>query len=183
METQDLALLRPSALNLRQLSLVEWLLSAPLGTRRFLVESPMHLKFCETGERLANGMLSVKITLPNDYGAPAKELRDFFGGKVVVSLEPLVAAGLLVLTGAAFSADLPAGAGPGLGLAIGLAALAGAGAFSGFAAGLRALGGGALAGCLVAWDRAGLAVGLCLGEPLAAGAVTGRTCNVTFDLA
>ncbi len=97
METQDLALLRPSALNLRQLSLVEWLLSAPLGTRRFLVESPMHLKFCETGERLANGMLSVKITLPNDYGAPAKELRDFFGGKVVVSLEPLVAAGLLVL--------------------------------------------------------------------------------------
>lgn len=87
--------LRASQFNLRQLTLVSWLLSAPEGSRRFVVASGRMLKFFETGAVREDGKLPVTVILDDGRSPASRELEAEFGGKIKVSPDDLVQSGLL----------------------------------------------------------------------------------------
>ncbi len=97
MKNEDTKSPRPSLFNLRQLSLLAWMLSAPEGTRRFMVDIGNVRKFYETGApREEDGLLPIKGFSADDRGDLATALRADFGGSFKFEPWDLVSAGLLV---------------------------------------------------------------------------------------
>lgn len=94
---KDLATsLRPSQFNLRQLSVLAWLLSTPEGSRRFLVRTSPLIKYFETGPRRDDGLLPVTVISDYDTNGPVlAAMRTEMGGKLSVDPHPLVKSGLL----------------------------------------------------------------------------------------
>jgi hypothetical protein len=95
MKKEDIKSPRPSLFNLRQLSLLHWMLSAPEGMRRFMVDSGRVRKFYETGAPREDGLLPVKGFSSEDGGDLASALRRDFGGSFKFEPWDLVNAGLL----------------------------------------------------------------------------------------
>lgn len=91
MKNKDAKPPRPSLFNLRQLSLVSWLLSAPEGARRFMVDTGKVLKFYETGApREEDGLLPVAAFNAEDRADVATEVRADFGGSFKFDMSDLM---------------------------------------------------------------------------------------------
>lgn len=96
MKNEDTKSPRTTLFNLRQLSLVAWLLDAPAGTRRFMVDTGKVRKFYETGEpRAEDGLLPVKAFHDKDITDAAKAARAEFGGSFKFDPWDLFKAGIL----------------------------------------------------------------------------------------
>ncbi|MCS4088852.1 hypothetical protein [Rhizobium sp. BK176] len=96
MKKEDTNFPRPSLFNLRQLSLVAWLLDAPSGTRRFMIDTGKTRKFYETGApRAEDGLLPVSAFHPDEKSDIAKAARDEFGGSFKFDPWDLFKAGIL----------------------------------------------------------------------------------------
>lgn len=96
MKNEDAKSPRPSLFNLRQLSLVSWLLSAPEGTRRFMVDSGRVRKFYETAApREEDGLLPISGFHAEDRGDVAAEARADFGGSFKFDMSELMKADLV----------------------------------------------------------------------------------------
>jgi hypothetical protein len=96
MKKEDTTSPRPSLFNLRQLSLVAWLLDAPAGTRRFMIDTGKTRKFYETGApRAEDGLLPVSAFHMDEKNEVAKAARDEFGGSFKFDPWDLFKAGIL----------------------------------------------------------------------------------------
>jgi hypothetical protein len=96
MTKEDINSPRPSLFNLRQLSLVSWLLDAPAGTRRFMIDTGKVRKFYETGApRAEDGLLPVEAFHDMDITDVAKAARVEFGGSFKFDPWDLFKAGIL----------------------------------------------------------------------------------------
>ena len=95
MENETVSRPRPSLFNLRQLTLVEWFLSAPEGSRRFLVENGKTLKFFETGAVRPDGKFAVSGIVDGENSTAARLLANEFGGRIRVQPYDLVEYGIL----------------------------------------------------------------------------------------
>lgn len=88
----------PGKFNHRQLAVLEWLLAAPSGVRRFLVTSMHNVKFCETGDVREDGMVSLSIFMADDRSPNAKALLEAAGGRLKFDPYQMAVAGLLAST-------------------------------------------------------------------------------------
>jgi hypothetical protein len=96
MENEDTTSPRPSLFNLRQLSLVAWLLDAPDGTRRFMIDTGKTRKFYETGApRADDGLLPVSAFHTEERSDVAIATRAEFGGGFTFDPWDLFKAGIL----------------------------------------------------------------------------------------
>jgi hypothetical protein len=96
MGKQDTTSPRASLFNLGQLSLVDWLLDAPDGARRFMIDTDRTRKFYETGApRAEDGLLPVSSFHTEEKNDVAKAVRDEFGGSFKFDPWDLFKAGIL----------------------------------------------------------------------------------------